>query len=66
MSSRFILALLAALAPLPALAARNDNYGKVVNSVSSGRADRQQIAYAYALRNATTGWKPKLRNRCLL
>ncbi|MCX6956543.1 MAG: c-type cytochrome [Verrucomicrobia bacterium] len=43
------------------LAARNDNYGKVVNDVSSGRSDRQQIAYAYALRNATVGWTPKLR-----
>jgi hypothetical protein len=44
-----------------ALAARNDSYGKVVNGVSSGRSDRQQIAYAYNLRNATVGWTPKLR-----
>jgi putative heme-binding domain-containing protein len=43
------------------LIARNDNYGKVVGDVSSNRSDRQQIAYAYALRNATVGWTPKLR-----
>jgi putative heme-binding domain-containing protein len=42
------------------LIARNDNYGKVVNSVSASRPDRQQIAYAYALRNATVGWTPQL------
>ena len=44
-----------------ALTARNDNYGKVVGEVSNSRPDRQQIAYAYALRNATVGWTPKLR-----
>ncbi|MBM3874762.1 MAG: c-type cytochrome [Verrucomicrobia bacterium] len=43
------------------LTARNDNYGKVVNSVGANRPDRQQIAYAYNLRHATTGWTPKLR-----
>src|SRR5262249_55231658 len=43
------------------LIARNDSYGRVVGDVSSNRADRQQIAYAYALREATTGWTPKLR-----
>ena len=43
------------------LIARNDNYGKVVGEVSASRADRQQIAFAYALRNATVGWTPKLR-----
>jgi putative heme-binding domain-containing protein len=41
--------------------ARNDNYGSVVNGVGSSRPDRQQIAYAYALRNATTGWTSQLR-----
>lgn len=40
---------------------RNDNYGATVKQVSAGRADRQQIAYAYALRNATVGWTPALR-----
>ncbi len=44
-----------------AVNARNDNYGKVVNSVSASRPDRQQIASAYNLRNATAGWTPKLR-----
>ena len=42
------------------LIARNDGYGKVVASVGDSRPDRQQIAYAYALRNATAGWTPKL------
>ena len=44
-----------------AVNARNDNYGKVVNTVSASRPDRQQIAYAYTLRHATAGWTPKLR-----
>lgn len=43
------------------LIARNESYGRVVGDVSSHRADRQQIAYAYALREARTGWTPKLR-----
>ncbi|MBL9200512.1 MAG: c-type cytochrome [Opitutaceae bacterium] len=44
-----------------AVNARNDNYGKVVSTVSASRPDRQQIALAYALRHATAGWTPKLR-----
>lgn len=44
-----------------AVNARNDNYGKVVNTVAASRPDRQQIALAYALRHATAGWTPKLR-----
>jgi putative heme-binding domain-containing protein len=44
-----------------ALIARNERYGSTVAEVSSSRSDRQQIAYAYVLRNATTGWTPKLR-----
>jgi putative heme-binding domain-containing protein len=44
-----------------ALLTRNDIYGRVVQDVGSSRSDRQQITYAYALRNATTGWTPKLR-----
>ena len=44
-----------------ALLARNDNYGKVVNSVTASRSDRQQIIYAYNLRHATVGWTPALR-----
>jgi putative heme-binding domain-containing protein len=43
------------------LLARNDNYGKVVNSVSDSRSDRQQMMMAYNLRHATVGWTPKLR-----
>ena len=41
--------------------ARNDQYGRVVKSVGASRSDRQQIHYAYNLRNATVGWTPKLR-----
>ena len=44
-----------------ALIARNDQYGATVANVSNSRSDRQQIAFAYALRNATVGWTPKLR-----
>lgn len=44
-----------------ALLARNDRYATAVASAASSRPDRQQIAYAYALRNATTGWTPQLR-----
>jgi putative heme-binding domain-containing protein len=43
------------------LIARNDRYGSDVANVSNSRPDRQQIALAYALRNATAGWTPKLR-----
>jgi putative heme-binding domain-containing protein len=43
------------------LTARNDGYGSVVQSVGASRPDRQQIAFAYALRNAITGWTPELR-----
>ena len=44
-----------------ALTSRNDGYGKVVKDVTNRRSDRQQIAFAYALRNATVGWTPELR-----
>jgi putative heme-binding domain-containing protein len=44
------------------LIARNDRYGADVKNVSNSRPDRQQIALAYALRNATTGWTAKLRS----
>ena len=43
------------------LIARNAGYGGVVQRVAANRPDRQQIAYAYALRCATTGWTPVLR-----
>ncbi len=42
--------------------ARNDRYGATVQQVAAGRSDRQQIALAYTLRNATAGWTPELRN----
>lgn len=41
--------------------ARNEGYGRVVTTVGASRPDRQQIAFAYALRNAVTGWTPELR-----
>lgn len=44
-----------------ALLARNDSYGAAVRQVAASRPDRQQIAYAYALRCATVGWTPALR-----
>jgi putative heme-binding domain-containing protein len=43
------------------LIARNDGYGSVVKNVGASRPDRQQIALAYSLRNATAGWTPELR-----
>ncbi len=44
-----------------ALLARNDGYGRIVAKVAASRPDRQQIAIAYNLRNATVGWTPELR-----
>ncbi len=44
-----------------AVISRNDRYGSTVQEVAAGRSDRQQIAYAYTLRNATAGWTPALR-----
>ena len=44
------------------LLARNDPYGKVVNSTSANRSDRQQIALAYSLRHATAGWTSALHH----
>lgn len=44
-----------------ALIARNDNYAKAVNETKATRPDRQQMAYAYSLRNATDGWTKALR-----
>ncbi len=45
------------------LIARNDGYAKAVNASLASRPDRQQIAHAYSLRNATVGWDKALRNR---
>lgn len=44
-----------------ALIARNDRYAAAVTGVTANRPDRQQIAMAYTLRHATTGWTPRLR-----
>ncbi len=43
------------------LLARNDRYGSAVAAMQRNRPDRQQIAYAYALRSARAGWTPGLR-----
>lgn len=44
------------------LMARNDRYSRAVQGAVESRPDRQQIAYAYVLRHATTGWSPELRH----
>ncbi len=43
--------------------ARNDNYAKAVNSAMASRANRQQIAYGWALRMADVGWTPEQRRQ---
>ncbi len=43
-----------------ALIARNDRYAAAVKQAGNSRPDRQQIAYAYALRHATAGWTAAL------
>jgi putative heme-binding domain-containing protein len=45
-----------------ALIARNDRYAAAVKKAAESRPDRQQIAYAYALRHADAGWTPELRH----
>jgi putative heme-binding domain-containing protein len=42
------------------LLARNDNYAKAVQATSGSRPNKQQMAFAYTLRNATAGWTPQL------
>ncbi len=39
---------------------RSEGYAKGVLSAQSSKPNRQQIAYAYALREATAGWSPEL------
>lgn len=46
-----------------ALLARNTGYGAAANSVHDSRPNKQQIAYVFALRNATAGWTPELRKQ---
>ncbi|MDQ3623839.1 MAG: c-type cytochrome [Verrucomicrobiota bacterium] len=43
------------------LVARNERYALAVQAMHASRPNRQAIAYAYALRNATSGWTPELR-----
>lgn len=43
-----------------ALIARNDRYAAAVKKAADSRPDRQQIAYAYVLKNAKTGWTPAM------
>ncbi len=45
------------------LLARNLGYGAAANSVHDSRPNKQQIAYVFALRNATAGWTPELRKQ---
>jgi putative heme-binding domain-containing protein len=40
---------------------RNERYASAVQSATASRPNRQQIWYAYCLREATTGWTPELR-----
>jgi putative heme-binding domain-containing protein len=44
-----------------AVLARNDGYARAANEASASRPNKQQIAYMFALRNATAGWTPELR-----
>ncbi|MES2706018.1 MAG: c-type cytochrome [Verrucomicrobiota bacterium] len=39
---------------------RSEGYAKGVLSAQASKPNRQQIAYAYALREATAGWSPEL------
>ncbi|MEI6873478.1 MAG: c-type cytochrome, partial [Verrucomicrobiota bacterium] len=40
---------------------RNDSYATAVVASRGSRPNRQQMAFAYTLRNATAGWTPELR-----
>jgi putative heme-binding domain-containing protein len=40
---------------------RHDGYARAAQSAASSRPNRQQIAFMFALRNATEGWTPELR-----
>jgi putative heme-binding domain-containing protein len=43
------------------LLSRNSHYATAVAATSASRPNKQQIAFAYTLRNATAGWTPELR-----
>jgi putative heme-binding domain-containing protein len=44
-----------------ALTQRNAFKGSMVSAFKASRPNKQQIAFAYTLRNATAGWSPELR-----
>jgi putative heme-binding domain-containing protein len=43
------------------LLARNEGYARAAQAMAASRPNRQAIALAFALRNATVGWTPELR-----
>ncbi len=44
-----------------AVLSRNDGYANAARAAAGSRPNAQQIAYMYALRNATAGWTPEHR-----
>lgn len=44
-----------------AVLARNEGYANAAKAAEASRPNKQQIAYMFALRNATAGWTPELR-----
>ncbi len=44
-----------------AVLSRNDGYANAARAAAGSRPNAQQIAYMYALRNATAGWTPESR-----
>lgn len=44
-----------------AVLSRNDGYANAARAAASSRPNAQQIAYMFALRNATAGWTPESR-----
>lgn len=50
-------------APSQALLNQNAGYAKAFIAAAQSRPNRQQIAYAFALRNATEGWTDELRRQ---
>ncbi len=44
-----------------AVLSRNDGYASAARAAAGSRPNAQQISYMFALRNATAGWTPELR-----
>ncbi len=44
-----------------AVLSRNDGYANAARAAAGSRPNAQQIAYMFALRNASAGWTPELR-----